>query len=59
MMGSVNVSEEDVKVLREYDCLQAMKECHLTVEPFGDAIELGMRRDMFGGRVLQLGVSVK
>jgi hypothetical protein len=53
MMGSANASDQDAKVLWGYDCLRGMKECHLTVKPFGDAIELGMQGERFGWRVLQ------
>jgi hypothetical protein len=42
-MGSVNTSNQDVKVLHGYDRLRCRKECHLTVELFGDAIKLRMR----------------
>jgi hypothetical protein len=46
MMGSANVSEQGPKVLQRYDRLRGMKECHLTVEPFGDVIELRIEGDM-------------
>jgi hypothetical protein len=46
-MGSANTSDQDAKVLRGYDCLRCRKECHLTVELFGDPIELRMRGERF------------
>jgi hypothetical protein len=42
MMGSVNVSNPDAKILRGCDGRRGLGKCHPTVKPFGEAIELGM-----------------
>jgi hypothetical protein len=47
------VSDQDAKVLWGYYCLQGMKECHMSAEPFGNAIKVGMQGERFRWRVLQ------
>jgi hypothetical protein len=53
MMGSVNASDQDAKVLQGYNSLRGMEECRLTVELLDDVIELGMRGKQFRWSVLQ------
>jgi hypothetical protein len=41
VMGSMNASDQDAKILRGCDRLRGLEGCRLPIEPFGDAIELG------------------
>jgi hypothetical protein len=41
MMGLVNASDHVAKVPQGCDRPRGMEECHLSIEPFGNAIELG------------------
>jgi hypothetical protein len=50
-MGSANTSDQDAKIFRQYDGLRGQEECHSTVEPFGDVIELKPRWETFGDAI--------
>jgi hypothetical protein len=55
MMGSANASDQDAKVLRRCAGLRGLGKCQPIIEPFGEAIELGMRGEGFGRGVLHSG----
>jgi hypothetical protein len=51
-MGVVNASDHAVKVFRGKDRYQGMEGWSFAGEPFGNAIELGVRGEMFRWRGL-------
>jgi hypothetical protein len=47
VMGAANTSDQDVKMFQRCDRRRGQEECHSAVGPFGDAVELELRSELF------------